>query len=100
MSAPELAALVDASNHLRNLQQKLSRVQRPAPPIPAVSSVPGRVDDRYTLGSLTKIRKSALPPLSFNKFPSEAYPLAAPYVYIQAGTNSRHIGRDPVVAWR
>lgn len=99
MSARELDALTASSNHLLNLQRKLTKVQRPAAPIPKISPVQMRVDDRFEGGVLTRGKKSILPPDAFNRFSSEWYPIAPPRVDFFLGSNTRLIGRDPHVRY-
>lgn len=90
----QLDALAASSNHLLNLQAKLSKMQRQAPPLPALSPVGMRVDDRFTAGVLTRGKKSTMPAEAINRIASEAYPLAPPRVDFFLGTNTRLIGRD------
>ena len=94
----ELDTLVASSNHLLNLQMKLTKAQRPVPGLPATSPLAMRVDERFHGGVLTRARKSVLPRDAFNRFQSEAYP-APPVVDFVLGTNTRWIGRDPRVLY-
>ncbi len=98
MSAPaELMTLVDSSAHLRNAHQRLSLVQAPAAPLPLNNPVPGMVDDRLGF-TLTKARKSKLPPWTLDRRGSELYPIARPPMHqFYVGTNTRLLGRAPVV---
>lgn len=97
MSNSEIASMVNASNHLLNLQQKLSLVQRQVPCIPKTSCLPPRLDDRFST-LLTRGKKSITPPEAINRFASEMYPISQPpMVDFISGQNSRYIGRDPKV---
>lgn len=97
-------ALVDASNTLTNLQRPLSKVPETLSPLPAVSSVPGRVGQ---YGEVTRAHRSIAisdAGLSFNtsRMQSEAYPIEAPICDLRGtfqvfGEPSRYDGRDPVV---
>lgn len=100
MSARELDALAASSNHLLNLQARLSKAQRQAPALPHTSPVPMRVTDRFTGGVLTRGKKSMQPPDAVDRMASEFYPVAPPRVDFFLGTNTRLIGRDPRVLHR
>ena len=94
-----LVALADASSRLRNLQRRLSLAQASAAPLPAVSPLPPRVDDRLAAAG-TRARKSALGARGIDRMASEAYPLAAPpRIDFVTGANSRLRGRDPTVVY-
>lgn len=94
-----LVALADASSHLRNLQRRLSLVQASAAPLPVVSPLPARLDDRMG-GACTRGRKSAMESHSIDRMSSEAYPVPAPpRVDFLPGNNSRLAGRDPTVVY-
>lgn len=96
----DLVTLVDSSNHLRNMQRKLSLVQRQSTSVPQLNPLPPVIDDRMGF-TFTKVRKSMAPPHAFNKFRSEVYPVAKPPVHqFVVGSNSRLQGRDPVVHWK
>lgn len=100
MSAKELDVLAASSNALRNLQRKLTLVQRPVCSIPDLNPIPGRLDDRFDGGVLTRSKKSVLPVDAYNKFSSELYPVPdPPRVDFFLGKNSRLIGRDPKVLY-
>lgn len=92
-------ALAASSNHLLNLRAKLSKVQRQAPPIPTLSPLHMRVDERFEAGVLTRAKKSVLPRDAIDRFSSEFYPIAPPRVDFVPGTNTRLIGRDPRVLY-
>lgn len=96
----ELDALVASSNHLLNLQAKLTKVQQSVQGMPLRSPVQMRVDDRFGGGALTRGKKSVLPPDAFNRFESEVYPVAPPRVDFYIGSNTRWIGREPQVTFR
>lgn len=49
----QLDALVSTSNHLRNLQRKLSKVEVLANPTQPVDTVGIHIDDRFAFGPLT-----------------------------------------------
>ncbi len=97
-------ALVEASNALTNLQRPLSKVQDTLPPLPTVSSIPGRVGQ---YGEVTRAHRSVSMSdagLSFNtaRLQSEVYPIPAPLCDLRGtfqvfGEPSRYDGRDPVV---
>lgn len=97
MSNAEIASMVNASNHLLNLQQKLSLVQHQAPCLPKTNCLPARLDDRFST-LLTRGKKSITPPEAINRFASEMYPISVPpRIDFISGQNSRYIGRDPTV---
>ena len=97
MSNAEIASMVNASNHLLNLQQKLTLVQQQVPRIPGANPLPSRLDDRFST-LLTRGKKSITPPEAINRFASEMYPISVPpMVNFISGKNSRYIGRDPKV---
>ncbi len=100
MSARELDALAASSNHLLNLQAKLSKAQRPVPGLPRASPVPMRVADRFSGGVLTRGKKSTQAPDAPDRIASEFYPIAPARVDFFPGTNTRLIGRDPKVVYR
>lgn len=94
-----LVALADASSRLRNLQQRLSLAQGVAKPLPVVSPLPARVDDRMSAAG-TRARKSVLGSRGVDRMSSEAYPLAAPpVVEFVLGDNSRLRGRPATVVY-
>lgn len=96
-----LDALAASSNALRNLQNKLSLAVQTVPSLPVANPVPGRLDDRFWVGALTRPRRSVLPRQAINRMISEKYPIAQPPVVdFNGGTNSRHIGREPKVTWK
>jgi hypothetical protein len=96
----ELAALVASSNHLLNLQMKLTKSHHQVSPgLPGLNAVQMRVDDRFSGGVLTRGKKSTLPPEAFDRFASEVYPMAAAAPDFVLGTNTRWIGREPVVRY-
>lgn len=100
MSARELDLLAASSNHLLGLQRKLTLVQRPVCDIPSLSPIPGRLDDRFDGGVLTRAKKSTLPVDAYNKFSSEKYPVPnPPLIDFVLGQNSRLLGRDPKVLY-
>lgn len=97
-------ALVEASNALTNLQRPLSKVQETLPPLPAVSSVPGRVGQ---YGEVTRAHRSVAisdAGMAFNtaRMQSEVYPIDGPICDLRGtfqvfGEPSRYDGRDPMV---
>lgn len=92
--------LAASSNALLGLHRKLTLAQRPVCSIPGFSPIPGRLDDRFDGGVLTRAKKSVLPVDAYNKFSSEVYPVPdPPRVEIFLGKNSRLIGRDPKVLY-
>lgn len=95
----ELVALTETSEALRDIQRKLTLVQRHATPLPQVNALPPRIDDRMS-GAATKSRKSVLPPQAQNRIASEFYPVATPpYHHFTPGMPSRYAGRDPAVRY-
>lgn len=99
MSSRELAALVHSSNHLRDLQRKLSKAHAsPAPSLPAQNPVPARLDERYW--HLSRTKKSALSPHAPDRIASEMYPVPnPPTVEFVRGATSRTDGRAQTVYW-
>lgn len=95
------SALVEASSDLRNLRTVLSKVPRGRvdPARQAYPVVPGRVDASLTAVA-TRTKRAAKDPVTaigFERTLSELYPDAAPFVPFIAGSNTRLVGRDPVV---
>lgn len=96
----EITALTDTSEALRDIQRRLTLVQRQATPLPQVNALPPRIDDRMG-GAATKTRKSVLSPHAQNRIASEFYPVASPpYHDFTPGKTSRYIGRDPAVQYK
>jgi len=96
----QLDALVASSNHLLNLQLKLTKTDgKQVPGMPRVSPLQMPVDDRFGGGVLTRGKKSILPPQAFNRFESEVYPITPPVVDFVIGSNTRWIGREPTVVY-
>ena len=95
---------VDDSNFLRNLGRPLSKVPDPAPTLPPLSAVPGRVG---AYAEVTRAHRSvalsdAGEQFSQSRFASETYPIQGPLCDMRDinqvfGLPSRYIGRDPVV---
>lgn len=96
----ELEALVASSNHLLNLRMKLTKSDHQVSPgLPALNAVPMRVDDRFSGGTLTRPKKSALPADALDRIGSEVHPVAPVAPDFVLGTNTRWIGRDPTVRY-
>ena len=100
MSARELDALTASSNHLLNLQAKLTKAQRSVPAMPQTSPLSMRVSDRFMSGVLTRGKKSTLSPNAVDRITSEFYPVAAARVDFFPGTNTRLNGRDSKIVYR
>lgn len=99
-AAREVDLLAASSNHLLNLQRKLSLAQKPVYGLPPLNPIAGRMDDRFNGGVLTRAKKSMLPVDAYNRFSSEKYPISEPpRVDIFMGSNTRLIGRDPKVLY-
>jgi hypothetical protein len=87
--ATELQARAESANFLLGMQRKLARVQPEAPGMPPRGLVRMRVDDRMS-AELTRVRKSAMHPATFDRTGTEAYPLPAPVVVdMTPGMNTR-----------
>ena len=98
-SPQELQALVESSNHLRQLHRKLTKVHRAGPTaMPVYSPVTMHVDDRL-LALPSRTRKSALPSDAPDRIESEKYPMAPVRVDFVPGTNSRLIGRTQTILY-
>lgn len=98
--APDpLVAMVEASSRLRNLTSRLSLVQSGAAPLPPVSPLPARLDDRLASAG-TRVPKSVVGGRGIDRFASEAYPIAAPpRIDFVMGDNARLADRDPTVVY-
>jgi hypothetical protein len=98
-----IESAVEASSILKGLGRKLSRVQDPAPEIPATSAVEGTVS-RYA--EITRAKRNVVfedggNGASIARFESEKYPIPAPcdmrditHIF---GESSRLIGRSPIM---
>ncbi len=96
----ELDALVASSNHLLNLQMKLTKVHNQVPAgLPRFNAVQLKVDDRFGGGVLTRAKKSTLPRDAVDRMSSEVYHVAPPVHDFVVGTNTRWLGRDQTVIY-
>lgn len=98
----EIAAIVASSNHLRQLQTKLTKTHRdPASRLPVISPVQMRVDDRFSAGALTRGKKSSRASGMPDRMQSEWYPIAnPPFMDFMVGSDTRWARRDPQAVYR
>lgn len=90
----DMDALVASSNHLRNMQRALSRVPQLPGRMPPAGPVELGNDERLRYGPrTTRTRRSAAPATEIDRFSSEIYPVAAPYVPPAIGAASRWASR-------
>lgn len=96
----QLDALVASSNHLRNMQRRLSKVGAPSNAMPDANPMLVKIDDRFGFGfTTTRAKKSGKPHMMWDRTSSELYPMQAPFVPpALPGTDTRWMQRgDEVV---
>lgn len=91
---------VSSNNWLRDYR-RLTKMHTAPAPMPEISPVTCRVDDRvFDTGVLTRGRKSFLPTQALDRISSEKYPVhQPPVVNFVMGSNTRLIGREPAVRY-
>ena len=106
-SPAQLGRLADTSSALLGLGRPLSRVQAPAPPVPAAPASVGHAPLDFALDARwTRTSKACKSHLAVDRMASEVYPLPAAVVRDTRSTEARlgHVtrldGREEHVVWR